>query len=236
MSASPNQRNMLVILLFFPIAALLLYGKDLSKSVLFQYGANETRQLDKHEKRYRRLYSLKRHGDMGVGFTAKGQKQVLAWSGNYFVLASNGNLQKADQLLPLSFIMLSKFSEDNAIEFNETLDLSFFELYLLQHFDPSRIYALSLRGTFREISLNFLSPEGRVSGNKKNFDSFFSISGVIYGFLFPKNFSSPFSDRFIFYFLSDDGKVGGRVLDFVINSSRFSYDLKKKHTVAWAGL
>lgn len=236
MAVSPNQRNILVILLFFPIAALLLYGKDLSKSVLFQYGSNDTRKQDKLEKRYRRLFSLKQHGDMGFGFGVKDQNQVLAWAGDYYVLEPDGALMKADYLFPLSFVMLSQFSPDDSIEFQEPLDLSFFELYLLQHFDASRIYALSLQGTFREISLNFLSPESKITNDDKNLASFFSIKGVIYGFLFPKNFSSPFSDRFVFYFISEDGQVGGRVLDFDVEQSLFSYDLKKKHTVAWAGL
>eukprot|EP01047_Picozoa_sp_COSAG01_P000148 COSAG01_NODE_2_length_63927_cov_1357.611941_33_plen_236_part_00 len=235
MGISFSQRNTLVILFFFPIAALLLYGSDLSKSVLYQYGFDAKVRIKDGAYQGASLAMLKRQGGMAIGLTADYLSYVLGHQGKFYLLDIQGGVKPAPLLTQVGFAYLTKFSFDEALKIEDPLSYSGFELYLMNNLGDSHLYALRLKAYFSSLDLSFVSDAHRQS-SAASFGHFDHISGTVLGFSVPASFDSPFGERLFFYFISDDQQVAGRVLDFSLIEGMLSVDLKKQFVLEWPQL
>ncbi|MEK9657515.1 MAG: acetolactate decarboxylase [bacterium] len=229
-----SQRNTLVVLLFFPIAALLLYGSDLSQRVFYQYGVisqdNEVRTSSIS------LLKVKRKGSMILGMTEDRKQQLLGVNGLFYLLDSNGLVTEAPLLSQVSFAYAVRFHSDATQHIDERFTYSDFELYLLDNLGLERMYAVQLTGDFMSLDLAYVSGLGGSSffsvSEQQLFQHYDDISGCLFGFVLPSFMSNFFfEDTYVFYFISDDRQVAGRVLDFVLVQGDVSVDLKTKFTL-----
>lgn len=222
-------RNSMIILLFFPIAALLLYGKDLSKKEVHQFGLVSDLE-SKNSSFYASIMSIKRHGNIGFGLLKNNNGFLLGCDGDFFIYKDKGIEKISSMTQKVSFAYITQFKQTLLNQFKTEITEEDLNLYVLPYLEPTLVSIFQLSGSFSNLVLSDFdfNQQGKFTYDPLNLVNLNDISGTIVGFIFPAGFMLPLKSNFVWFFVSNDEQKMGRVIRFKGDNLRLFYDSKKK--------
>lgn len=176
------------------------------------------------------VYELKNHGDTGIGTVNYLNGEMVEKNGTVYQITSDGKVHIVNNSQKIPFAMITKFKpESDLIITNSSYQQVKTQLNNTLNGEKT-FYAIVIHGTFSYIQLRSVPmqnepfpPLSEVIKNQSVFDHE-NINGTLIGFWCPEDFSSINQAGYHFHFISDNGKVGGHVLDFDLSSGLVQLD------------
>jgi acetolactate decarboxylase len=172
---------------------------------------------------------LTRFGSMGIGIIEGLQGQVIINNNNVYEISDKFAVTPAFGFTELTYANIVNFNWDTQLNISSRKTMLEIEK-IINTTVPNNdiICALKIKGKFLNIKLTTIST--KAAGQIEYED----ISGTIVGFRFPKYLKDISPEGFMFFFIADNKKNGGDVVDFLLQTGTTEIDLCNKLNIKTA--
>lgn len=166
------------------------------------------------------LKNLEEKGDFGYGFFAHLDGEMVAYKGEFYAVNAKGGLKKVKKGKKLASARLTFFSPEYSFDLKNLRNENIlYKTVLEQITQKNTPCAIMIKGSFLYLKLGSFKPqkERSMPWNERLEDQstyhMEKVEGTAIGFWSPSYWEN-FSEKGpIFYFITTDGKKGGRILD-----------------------
>jgi acetolactate decarboxylase len=173
---------------------------------------------------------LKNHGDTGIGTFNYLDGEMIEKNGSVYQVTSDGKVKIVNAAQKIPFAMVTEFDPENRSIINNS-SYEDVKTKLNSSLNGEKtFYAIVITGNFSYIELRSVPPQkepfpplSEVIKNQSVFEHQ-NITGTLIGFWCPSEYSSINQPGYHFHFISDNGTIGGHVLDFNLDSGLVELD------------
>jgi acetolactate decarboxylase len=166
---------------------------------------------------------LKAYGNTGIGIVEGLKGQVIISNNNVYELNDKFIAVPAFGFTELTYANIVNFNWDTQLNLSSrTTMLEVEEIIKNTVTNDDIMCALKIKGKFLNIKLTTVTSK---DGQQIEYQD---ISGTIVGFRFPKYTKEISPEGFIFFFIADNKKNGGDVVDFLLQTGTVEIDLCNK--------
>jgi acetolactate decarboxylase len=166
--------------------------------------------------------NLQKHGDFGIGTFDALDGEMVVLDGKIYQIRSDGKVYPATDNLTTPFAVVTVFNRDITIPVSHPMNLTTLTALISQKL-PSKnmIYAVRIHGTFPSVTARSIPAQQKpyptlaeASKNQSVF-TYTNLTGTVVGYYLPDFMKGLNMPGYHLHFISDDGKSGGHILDFI---------------------
>ncbi|MFT5171492.1 MAG: acetolactate decarboxylase [Candidatus Marinamargulisbacteria bacterium] len=175
--------------------------------------------------------AVKKMGDFGIGTFQDIDGELVILDGHFFQIKSNGHVSEVSDQQTTPYASLHFFNADKEVKLRSQETFDVLQASLAQWVLPDGlVYGIKIRAQCRSIRLR--SPRrqqkpypalSKVLQTQSIFEPQ-NVSGTLVGYYSPSFLGRIIVPGFHFHFISDDGTIGGHVLDLNLEYGTVFFD------------
>lgn len=228
-------RKILLILISIQSLSVVLFAQQNNKDLFVQFSTYQALSAGLYQG-FVELGEVRKYGDTGIGTYDSLDGEMILIDGTFLQVKDNGAVNSIDDLEKTPFASVAFFEPDKEIQLKSGMSYKDVQNEILKAMPAKNMfYIIRIDGRFKSMTSRSVlvqkppyPPLSNVLANqisKKNIVRKATLIGL---------YSPPFSSNtittpeFHFHFVSGDRKLGGHVLDFVVENVTCKIDQKSK--------
>ena len=185
--------------------------------------------LNKEYYKKHSLHEVGKNGDFGLGTLNGVDGELVILDGEFYQVDFSGKVNFPGKLSLTPFVNVKFFnSEISAIVKNKNLTDTYSVIDF--HNSGNKLAAVKISGFFNSVKARSVQKD---TSQTKSLDqiiqdqavfNFNNVKGTMVGYYIPSKYYTECFTGYHFHFISEDKKLGGHVLDFVIDSTNIYID------------
>jgi acetolactate decarboxylase len=175
---------------------------------------------------------LKKYGDFGLGTFNSLDGEMIALNGKFYQIKADGKVYPVDDSMKTPFATVTFFEPDRTILIKNAMSYETIQNYLDSLLPSNNIfYSIKLEGVFKFIKLRSVPRQEKPyqpltdALKKETVFELKKIKGTAVGFRMPGYIEGLNLPGYHLHFITDDKKMGGHLLDCLIQEARIEIDL-----------
>ncbi len=214
------------------LSIIILSGCGLKKDSIYQVSTIVELMRGKYDGNVS-LKQLKKKGNFGVGTVNGLDGEFLFVNGKAYHLRGQVRASTAKSFIKTPYAMVTKFKPETEDKVLNSLDYAQFINKLDSIIDTQNsLTAIKVEGVFNSVKFRVVPmqqppyrPLAEVMPDQREIDMQ-NIEGTLVGFYVPRYMAGINTPGYHFHFLSKDKKIGGHVLEFVMQEGTIELDQK----------
>ena len=184
------------------------------------------------------IKELKKYGDLGLGSFNSLDGEMLAIDGRFYQVTSDGRAKQADINMKTPFAAVTFFEVDRRVNLRHGVNFN----SLKEQMDnmiltPNIFYAIRIKGVFKAMKTRSVPKQSKpyeplkeIVRNQPVFN-FKNVKGTMVGFRCPPYVKGINVPGYHLHFLTEDGKAGGHVLEFMVQEAVLEVDETSRFSI-----